>query len=108
MVQLLFPFTLVPSCYIRILLLWTNSRIQLLSLTGPNAKQVLSTVTDFDLSSKSFPFFSYREIDIGLVNGIRAMNLTHTGELGWVLYIPNEVINDIYNTLAKPTLYIAI
>lgn len=28
---------------------------------------------------------------MGLANGIRAMNLTHTGELGYVLYIPNEV-----------------
>ena len=59
--------------------------------TGPLAKNVLSELTDVDLSTKGFPFFSYREIDLGLANGIRAMNLTHTGELGWVLYIPNEV-----------------
>jgi len=34
----------------------------------------------------------YQELDVGLANGIRTMNLTHTGELGYVLYIPNEVI----------------
>jgi len=33
----------------------------------------------------------YQELDVGLANGIRTMNLTHTGELGYVLYIPNEV-----------------
>ena len=33
----------------------------------------------------------FQELDVGLANGIRAMNLTHTGELGYVLYIPNEV-----------------
>lgn len=59
--------------------------------SGPKARDILSEITNFDLSPKAFPFFSFKEIDIGLVNGIRAMNLTHTGELGWVLYIPNEV-----------------
>jgi len=28
---------------------------------------------------------------VGLVSGIRAMRLTHTGEDGFVLYIPSEV-----------------
>lgn len=35
--------------------------------------------------------FLEKELDVGLANGIRTMNLTHTGELGYVLYIPNEV-----------------
>lgn len=34
---------------------------------------------------------NFQELDVGLANGIRAMNITHTGELGYVLYIPNEV-----------------
>ena len=68
---------------------------------GPKAKQVLAAITDFDLSTKNFPFFSYREIDIGFANGIRAMNLTHTGELGWVLYIPNEFALHVYEQLVK-------
>ena len=68
---------------------------------GPKAKKVLAAVTDFDLSPKSFPFFSYREIDIGYANGIRAMNLTHTGELGWVLYIPNEFALHVYESLVR-------
>lgn len=39
---------------------------------------------------------NFQELDVGLANGIRAMNITHTGELGYVLYIPNEVCaNDI-------------
>lgn len=62
-----------------------------ITLTGPLARNVLSELTDEDLSTKAFPFFSFKEIDVGLANGIRAMNITHTGELGWVLYIPNEV-----------------
>ena len=68
---------------------------------GPKAKDVLSAVTDFNLSPKNFPSFSYREIDIGYANSIRAMNLTHTGEQGWVLYIPNEFALHVYQTLVK-------
>ncbi|KAK7070590.1 hypothetical protein SK128_018438 [Halocaridina rubra] len=70
-------------------------------LMGPLARSVLSELTDLDLSSKAFPFFSFKEIDVGLANGIRAMNLTHTGELGWVLYIPNEYALHVYNNLVS-------
>lgn len=70
-------------------------------LMGPLAKSVLSEVTDIDLNTKAFPFFSFKEIDVGLANGIRAMNLTHTGELGWVLYIPNEYALHVYSNLVS-------
>lgn len=58
---------------------------------GPFTRNLLSELTDTDLSPTNFPFFTFKELDVGLANGIRAMNLTHTGELGFVLYIPNEV-----------------
>lgn len=60
-------------------------------LMGPFTRVLLSELTDTDLSPTNFPFFTYKELDVGLANGIRALNLTHTGELGYVLYIPNEV-----------------
>lgn len=60
-------------------------------IMGPATKPLLTELTDTDLSPKNFPFFTFKELDVGLANGIRTMNLTHTGELGYVLYIPNEV-----------------
>lgn len=60
-------------------------------IMGPFSRSLLSELTDTDLSPSNFPFFTFKELDVGLANGIRAMNLTHTGELGYVLYIPNEV-----------------
>lgn len=39
---------------------------------------------------------NFQELDVGLANGIRAMNITHTGELGYVLYIPNEVCTELF------------
>lgn len=68
---------------------------------GPFSRNLLSEVTDCDVSSQHFPFFSYREIDVGLANGIRALNLTHTGEIGYVLYIPNEFALHVYSTLLE-------
>ncbi|KAF2368189.1 Glycine cleavage T-protein-like N-terminal [Trinorchestia longiramus] len=78
-----------------------TSMFTAICIMGPKSKAVLSAVTDFDLSTKSFPFFSYRDIDVGFANGIRAMNLTHTGELGWVLYIPNEFALHVYESLRQ-------
>ncbi|KAJ8738008.1 hypothetical protein PYW08_000603 [Mythimna loreyi] len=68
-------------------------------IMGPFTRNLLSELTDTDLSPSNFPFFTFKEIDVGLANGIRAMNLTHTGELGYVLYIPNEFALHVYNRL---------
>ncbi|XP_021921510.1 pyruvate dehydrogenase phosphatase regulatory subunit, mitochondrial isoform X2 [Zootermopsis nevadensis] len=68
---------------------------------GPFSRVFLSELTDTDLSPKSFPFFTFKELDVGLANGIRAMNITHTGELGYVLYIPNEFALHVYTQLIE-------
>lgn len=69
-----------------------TSMFTALCIMGPFTRTLLSEHTDTDLSQKHFPFFTFKMLDIGLANGIRVMNLTHTGELGFVLYIPNEVV----------------
>lgn len=68
-------------------------------ILGPFSRSLLAELTDTDLSPKNFPFFTFKELDVGLANGIRAMNLTHTGELGYVLYIPNEFALHVYGKL---------
>lgn len=70
-------------------------------IVGPFTRSLLSELTDTDLSPANFPFFTFKEIDVGLANGIRAMNLTHTGELGYVLYIPNEFALHVYNRIME-------
>lgn len=68
-------------------------------IMGSSTRQLLSELTDTDLNPKDFPFFTYKELDVGLANGVRTMNLTHTGELGYVLYIPNEFALHVYKKL---------
>lgn len=68
-------------------------------ILGPFSRLLLSELTDTDLSAKNFPFFTFKELEVGSANGIRTMNLTHTGELGYVLYIPNEFALHVYSRL---------
>ncbi|KAM7348317.1 pyruvate dehydrogenase phosphatase regulatory subunit, mitochondrial [Cochliomyia hominivorax] len=70
-------------------------------ILGPYSRVLLSELTDTDLSAKNFPFFTYKELDVGLANGIRVLNITHTGELGYVLYIPNEYALHVYTRIRQ-------
>ncbi|XP_043224841.1 pyruvate dehydrogenase phosphatase regulatory subunit, mitochondrial-like isoform X2 [Amphibalanus amphitrite] len=72
-----------------------------LCVMGPLARELMSELTDQDLSPKSFPFFTFKEMDVGMIAGVRAMNMTHTGELGWVLYVPNEYALYVYDLLME-------
>ncbi|XP_074028153.1 pyruvate dehydrogenase phosphatase regulatory subunit, mitochondrial isoform X1 [Leptinotarsa decemlineata] len=78
-----------------------TSMFTALCIMGPYTRSLLSELTDTDLNPKNFPFFTYKMLDIGLANGIRTMNLTHTGELGYVMYIPNEFALHVYSSLVQ-------
>jgi pyruvate dehydrogenase phosphatase regulatory subunit len=78
-----------------------TSMFTALAIMGPFTRTLLSELTDTDLSPKNFPFFTFKMLDVGLANGIRTMNLTHTGELGYVLYIPNEFALHVYSSLIQ-------
>ena len=69
---------------------------------GPLSRAVLSELTGADLIVPNhFRFFTVKEMDMGSASGIRAMNLTHTGEMGWVLYIPNEAALHVYDKIIE-------
>ncbi|CAL1294307.1 unnamed protein product [Larinioides sclopetarius] len=68
-------------------------------LMGPLAQSVLSDLTDSSVSYKEFPFFTFKELNIGVANNIKTFHQTHTGELGYVMYIPNEYALHVYDEL---------
>uniref|UniRef100_A0A7E4ZTD6 DAO domain-containing protein n=1 Tax=Panagrellus redivivus TaxID=6233 RepID=A0A7E4ZTD6_PANRE len=70
-----------------------------LNIVGPSSRYLMQDVTGQNLTPTEFPAFAYREIDIGMATGIRAISVTHCGELGWVLYIPNEVAQNVYDRI---------
>jgi glycine cleavage system aminomethyltransferase T len=43
----------------------------------------------------------FQEMQIGLAGPVRVISVTHCGELGWMLYIPNEVAQNVYEQLVE-------
>ena len=56
---------------------------------GPKARDLVSPITDADLSNEAFPFGTLQEIDFGYARAI-AVRRTYMGELGWEIYLPTE------------------
>jgi len=74
-----------------------------LCLMGPDAKKVMSRVVDRDdrkLLDEVKPFSAFT-LDIVSVPQVLTINSTPTGELGYVMYIPNECANCVYDALNK-------
>lgn len=60
-----------------------------LAIMGPNSRDFLQSMTDYDLSHENTPFASIVHMELGMAN-VRAHRLTYVGELGWELYFPIE------------------
>jgi glycine cleavage system aminomethyltransferase T/glycine/D-amino acid oxidase-like deaminating enzyme len=60
-----------------------------LGLMGPRSRDVLTKLTDADLSNEGFPFGTIQGIEIGAAK-VLAQRISYVGELGWELYIPSE------------------
>ncbi|MEM7635166.1 MAG: FAD-dependent oxidoreductase [Pseudomonadota bacterium] len=69
-----------------------------LSLMGPRARDVLSAVTDHDVSNEAFPFGHVREIDVA-GHSVRALRVTYVGELGWELHVPIAATGEVFDAL---------
>ena len=84
------------NCYL------TNvtSAYAVISIMGPNARNLLQSMTPDDLSNEAFPFATSREIELGY-GFVRASRITFVGELGWELYIPTEFVQDIYDNIIE-------
>lgn len=77
-----------------------TSGYAVLGLMGPRSRDVLSRLTDADLSNEAFPFATSQLIDIGYARA-RASRITYVGELGWELYIPTEFAQGVFDTVKE-------
>lgn len=66
-----------------------TSRYAALGLWGPRARDVLQAVTESDVSNAAFPYFSARQLHVGVIP-VLAVRVSYVGELGWELYCPTE------------------
>ncbi len=69
-----------------------------LSLMGPQARELLARVSPDDLSAQGFKFSHSREIDLGLAR-VRAARMSYVGGPGFELYVPIEMTRHVYLAL---------
>jgi dimethylglycine dehydrogenase len=69
-----------------------------LVLAGPKSRDVLSKLTDADLSNDSFPWLSGRQITVAGVE-LRALRVNYVGELGWELHPAMQDLATLYEAL---------
>jgi 4-methylaminobutanoate oxidase (formaldehyde-forming) len=69
-----------------------------LSLMGPEAREILARVSGDDLSNAGFPFGTARRISVASCP-VLALRVTYVGELGWELHMPTDVAVTVYEAL---------
>ena len=72
-----------------------------LCVMGPYSRPLMTRLTPDSLDTRSFPLFTCRSMDIACAPEILTMNMTHTGELGYILYIPNEFAIHVYDAILE-------
>ena len=75
-----------------------TSSYAVLALMGPRARDVLSAITDADVSNSAFPFATFQNIAIAGAP-VRALRVTYVGELGWELHVATEFALRVFEAL---------
>jgi 4-methylaminobutanoate oxidase (formaldehyde-forming) len=77
-----------------------TSSMAVLSVMGPQSRELLQPLTLADLGTDVFPFGTSRVIDLGYAQ-VRASRITYVGELGWELYVPTEFATGVFDVLIE-------
>jgi glycine cleavage system T protein len=75
-----------------------TSSLACIGLWGPAAREVLQPLTPTDISNKTFPYMTARQLAVGSVPCL-ALRVTYVGELGWELYCPSEFGLRLWDTI---------
>ncbi|MDQ0473753.1 GcvT family protein [Labrys wisconsinensis] len=75
-----------------------TSQNAVLVLMGPRSRDILSAVSEDDVSNAAFPFGSVRRLRVAGAP-VLALRVTYVGELGWELHVPTEFAVSVYEAL---------
>jgi 4-methylaminobutanoate oxidase (formaldehyde-forming) len=75
-----------------------TSSYAMLGIMGPEARNLLATLTGANLSNDAFPFATAQIIDFAYARPL-ALRMSYVGELGWELYIPAEFAPGVFEAL---------
>lgn len=69
-----------------------------LHIAGPKSKELLSRITDEDVSTKNFSFLSAKEMDLGFCRA-KVLRVSFTGDLGYEIHVPVPYQRSLYERL---------
>ncbi len=69
-----------------------------LSVAGPAARELLQGLVTEDLSTSSFPFMSFRKMDVGMVPALVG-RVSFTGDLGYEMWVTTDYQRALYDLL---------
>jgi dimethylglycine dehydrogenase len=69
-----------------------------LVVSGPRSRELLSRLSDADLTNAGFPWLRAREITVAGVP-LRALRVSYVGELGWELHAPMGQLAALYDAV---------
>ncbi|HEV7321052.1 MAG TPA: FAD-dependent oxidoreductase [Ensifer sp.] len=71
-----------------------------LSIAGPKARDVLSSLTHLDVSDAAFPFMDIRRMDLGMAPTIVG-RVSYTGDLGYEIWMKPEYQRYLFDLLME-------
>jgi 4-methylaminobutanoate oxidase (formaldehyde-forming) len=77
-----------------------TDEFSVIGVMGPNARDLLTRLTDADFSNTAFSFATARTIRLGSAT-VRALRITYVGELGWELHVPTSQACALYDALME-------
>ncbi len=77
-----------------------SSAYSVLSIMGPQSRDLLASLCSTDVSHGFFPFATHQLLEIGYAP-VHALRITYVGELGWELYIPTEFSSHVYEQILE-------
>lgn len=75
-----------------------TNELGILSVMGPNSRNLLAPLTDADLSNEAFPWLTIREITLAR-RPVRALRVSYVGELGWELHMALGELPAVYEAI---------
>ncbi len=71
-----------------------------IGLFGPNARNILQSVSEADLSNQAFAYYTGQWIDVGMAR-VFAMRISYAGELGWELHVPTDMSLHVWDEIRQ-------
>lgn len=71
-----------------------------LAIAGPKSRDLMTKVSDIDMSNAAFPFNSHRSFHIGNAR-VFAQRLSYTGELGWEIFVTPDFAEHVFEVLTE-------